>query len=210
MTETNDVHRRRLLSGICLVGLAIFFLSNPFTRVLVRGGTAESLPAIAMTGFLAPVHVVCMIGSIFAITQLLRRRADRIGLAGAAMVLLGWTVGSRIMVLGQLEALLKNGATGVPSDTLQKMFQAAPLIWASIVPSGLLFPLGLITLGITIFLVKPIPRWIGLLLIAGGVCFPIGRIGNVLWAVVSSDLLLGTAFALIGWSVFTREEVLPS
>lgn len=203
MTETNDVHRRRLLAGFCLVALSLIFLTDPFTGFLVRGPAAP-LPMIAITGFLAPIHVALMVGSLFGITQLLRPRADRAGLFGAALTIIGWSVGSRIMVLGQLESLLQNGATGVPADSLQRMMKAAPLIWASIVPSGLLFPLGLITLGVTLFLVRPVPRWIGLLLVAGGVLFPIGRIAGLFWAVASCDLLLGTAFGAVGWWVLRR------
>ncbi|MGZ5446351.1 MAG: hypothetical protein ACXW31_13395 [Thermoanaerobaculia bacterium] len=37
--------------------------------------------------------------------------------------------------------------------------------------------------------------------------FPVGRIGNLPWAFVSCDLLLGAAFALIAWQVFARPEL---
>ena len=203
---SKESNRRRVLAGTCLVVLAVLFATNPLTRVVMRG-VSTSVGSIALTGFAAPVQMALFIGSIGGITQLLRRRADRAGLIGAAMALMGWAVGIRIMALGQLESLLAIGVTGVPADTLEKMFAAAPLVWASIVPVGLIFPLGLITLGITLFVTRPVSRWIGALLIAGGILFPLGRAVRLEWAIAACDLVLGLTFALIGWQILARKEL---
>jgi hypothetical protein len=72
---------------------------------------------------------------------------------------------------------------------------------------GLLFPIGLITLGLTILVAAPIPRWMGALLAIGGALFPIGRIGNIGWALVSCDLALGAALALMGWQLLTKKNL---
>jgi protein-S-isoprenylcysteine O-methyltransferase Ste14 len=77
----------------------------------------------------------------------------------------------------------------------------------SIIPAGLLFPIGTIILGITMFVARPIHRGIGALLSIGGVLFPIGRTAGHEWAVVSCDLVLAATFALIGWQILTRPEV---
>jgi hypothetical protein len=207
MNATNDTRRRRLISVFCCLALGLFFLTNPVTRLSVRGDGPASAGQIALTGFVAPLHVALMIGAVFGITQLLRRRADRAGLIGATLAVIGWVVGSRIMVIGQLQALLANGVPGVPPDSLQKLFQHAPIVFVSIIPVGLLFPIGLIVLGITMFVARPIPRGIGALLAIGGVLFPIGRAAGHEWAIVSSDLLLGATFALLGWQILTRPEL---
>jgi hypothetical protein len=55
--------------------------------------------------------------------------------------------------------------------------------------------------------VRSVSRWIGVLMIVGGVLFPVGRIGGFLWAIVASDLLLGTAFALLAWQVLSRPDL---
>lgn len=207
MNATNDTRRRRLISAFCCLALGLFFLTDPITRLSVRGDGPAATGTIALMGFVAPIHVALMIGAVFGITQLLRRRADRTGLIGATLTLLGWVVASRIMVVGQLQALLANGVPGVPPDSLQRMFQHAPIVFVSIIPVGLLFPIGLIVLGITMFVARPIPRGIGALLAIGGVLFPIGRAVGHEWAIMSSDLVLGATFALIGWQVLTRPEV---
>jgi hypothetical protein len=207
MNATNDIRRRRLISAFCCLALGLFFLTDPFTRLSVRGEGPASTGQIAVTGFAAPLHVALMIGAVLGITQLLRRRADRAGLIGATLTLMGWVIGSRIMVIGQLQALLASGVPGVPPDSLQKMFQHAPLVFVSIIPVGLLFPIGLVVLGITMFVTRPIPRGAGALLAIGGVLFPIGRAIGHEWAVVSCDLVLAATFALIGWQILTRPEV---
>lgn len=207
MNATNDIRRRRLISAFCCLALGLFFLTDPVTRLSVRGDGPASIGKIAVMGFVAPLHVVLMIGAVFGITQLLRRRADRAGLIGATLTLIGWVIGSRIMVIGQLQALLANGVPGVPPDSLQKMFQHAPLVFVSIIPVGLLFPIGLIVLGITMFVTRPIHRGIGAPLAIGGVLFPIGRAAGHEWAVVSCDLVFAATFALIGWQILTRPEV---
>lgn len=205
----NDVERRTKISGYCLVLLSLLLLTNPITRVVYRGDGA-SLNHIAATGFVAPLTMALTIGAVYAITQLLRKKADRAGLIGAALTLMGATVGSRIMVLAQLEGLLKIGGTGVPGDALEKMFNAAPIVWVSIVPVGILYPLGLMTLGTALFFARTVPRWVSLLLVLGGVLFPVGRAVGVEWAVGLSDLALGVGFGAIGVSVlrwFAREDV---
>ena len=207
MTATNNTRRRRLISVFCFLALGLFFLTDPVTRLSVRGDRPASIVQIALTGFVAPLHVALMIGAVLGITQLLRSRADRVGLIGATLTLIGWVIGSRIMVIGQLQALLANGVPGVPPDSLQKMFQHAPLVFVSIIPVGLLFPIGLIVLGITMFVTRPIHRGLGSLLAIGGVLFPIGRAAGHEWAIVSADLVLAATFALIGWQVLTRPEV---
>ena len=199
-------NRRRLLAAGCLAALALFFLTNPFTRILVRG-VATSDVMIALRGFAAPLHMVLLIGSVFGIMQILRVRADSAGLIGGTLTLMGWTAGVRILGLGQLESLLASGGTDVPPNTLGALLGAAPLVHVSIVHMGILFPIGLITMGATIAVTGVIPRPIGVILAVGGFLFPVGRIGSLAWAFHSCDLLLGAAFALIAWQVATRSEL---
>lgn len=199
-------NRRRVLAGTCLVVLALLFVTNPLTEIVLRA-RASSVSRIAATGFAAPLQMALIIGSIVGITQLLRRNADRAGLIGAALALTGWAVGLRILTLGQLQSMATIGVGGVPPDTLQKMFAAAPIVWVSIVPVGVLFPIGAIILGITLFIVRPINRWIGALLALGGLLFPLGRAVGLEWAITAADLVLGAAFALIGWQILTRREL---
>lgn len=203
---SKETNRRRLLAAVSLIALAVLFLTNPLTRLMYRG-MKESTMVIAMRGFVAPLHMALLVASVFGIMQVLRPRADRMGLVGGALTVMGWAVGIRIIGLGQIEALLTSGVAGVPADALRKSFEAAPIVWRSMVPMGILFPAGMITLGLTLLITRPIPRVIGAVLVMGGVLFPLGRIGIFRWALAPTDILLGIAFALIGWQIWTRPEL---
>jgi hypothetical protein len=183
------------MTRFCFAILGLLLLTNPLTRLIARGGGATP-EAIALTGFIAPLTMVLLVGVVFGIVAMVRTRA---ALAGAILAIAGWTAGCRIMALGQLDALLKTGVTGVPADTLDRMFQAAPIVWLSIVPMGLLYPVGLITLGVTLLVSARERRWLGALLVLGGVLFPLGRAVQLEWAISSCDLVLGATFLLLAW-----------
>jgi hypothetical protein len=206
MNATNDIHRRRLIAGFCLIGLALFFVTNPLTALMGRAGSLRgySSTAIALSGFAAPLHMLLMIGSVYALTRLLRHKADRLALAGAALALMGWSIGLRILALRQVSAVLENGVEGVPPDAIGRVFGASVPVFISLVPIGLMFPIGLILLGVALVVAHPLHRGLGVMLAVGGVLFPMGRAIGIPWAFVGCDLLLGATFGIIGWQVLTR------
>lgn len=206
MTLSKESNRRRLLTGICLAGLGILYVTNPLHEILIRG-RSTSPGMIALRGFATPLHMLMLIGSVLAVMQLLRHKSDIAGLIGGALTMMGWTAGVRILGLGQLEALLASGVTGLPADTLQKLFEPAPIVWLSIVPMGILYPAGLLVLGLTLAIRGPLPAWMGLLLAIGGLLFPLGRIPNLPMVITACDLVLGPAWLLIGWQVLSRPEL---
>ena len=196
------MNRRRVISGICLVSVAGFLVWNALSMY-----GEPTFRGVVTEGFVMPLLMGSMIGGVLGIVQLLRRRADRTALVGAALTLVGAAVGIRIRVLSQLSALGQLGVGGLPADFQHVLQRHAPLAWASIVPSGLLFPIGVITLGITIFAVHPVHRWIGIVLATGGLLFPFGRAVHIPWAYAASDVLIALAFGLLGWQVLTRPEL---
>lgn len=195
---------RRHLASCSLFALAFLFVTNPLTHILGGLNPHTSHAAIAWSGFLAPVHMALMIGAVLAITQILRGSADRRGLIGGALTLMGWTAGVRILALAQAGRVLQGGVEGVPADALSRIYASAPIVFISLIPIGLMFPAGLITLGLTLFAKHPIHRGIGALLALGGLFFPIGRAIGQPWAWLACDLSLAAAFALIGAQLLTR------
>jgi hypothetical protein len=206
MTTRDSADHLRRLAGSCLMALALLFLSNPISGALGSLTPRTAHTAIALIGFVAPPSMLLIVGSLFAIMRLLRRSAGRAALIGGAITLMGWAAGVRILALGQLSAMLAGGVEGVPADALHRIYAAAPLVFISLIPVGLLFPIGLITLGLTLAAARPIHRGIGILLALGGVLFPLGRAVHLPWAFLTCDLILGAAFALIGWQVLAHAE----
>jgi len=206
MNLSKTDNRRRIITGASAVLIGVAFLLNMLDG-LMTGMFAPSQTMIALAGYKAVLNAVLMIAAVFGISQLLRARADWIGLLGGASVLIGWTVSARIGVLIQLSALSESGVKAIPPNLPEMLMQSAPAVWTSIVPIGLFFPIGLITLGLALAWARPVHWWIGLLLALGGILFPIGRAAGQVWAIIACDIILGAAFALIGWQILTRPEL---
>lgn len=199
MIESN---RRRILAGTCAALASALLLLGLVSNIVAAAETTHG--AIALSGYLAVLHVGLTIGAVIGITQLVRHRADRLGLAGAALTFLGATVGARIGAFIQLAAAgyLTGGS---PRGAMRALAQNAPAVWASIVPIGLLYPFGLITLGVALFAARY--RTAGVLLAAGGALFPLGRAVGIVPAVYASDALLAVAYAFVAKEIFTAWEV---
>lgn len=206
MNLSPSSNRRRIIAGASLIVLAVVFLLNTLTGMMTEA-SASSQSRIALAGFTTVVNMVLMIASVLGIMQILRARADLLGLLGGTSTLIGWTAAIRIGVIIQLNALSESGVAGIPPNLNEFLSKSAPSVWASIFPIGIFFPLGLITLGIALVLAHPVNRLFGLLLAMGGVLFPIGRAAGHVWAIVACDIVLGVAFALIGWQILTRPQI---
>lgn len=206
MNISHSSNRRRIIAGVSLIALAVAFLWN-MTTGFMAGMASPSQKMIAIVGFVAALNALLMPVAILGLSQLLRGSADRLGLLGAAFVLVGWAASTRISVLIQLDALLRAGVEGVPPSALQSIFMSAPVVWVSVFPVGLFFPLGLITLGLALFWWRPVNCLFGLLLALGGVLFPLGRAVGIDSAIIASDITLAAAFAAFGWQVLTRPAV---
>lgn len=199
-------NRRRLLVGTCTAILAATLLFNVVRSFL--SGQPTTPGEIAAVGFLAVLHAGLTIAAVFGITQLVRHKSDRLGLVGAAFTLVGATVGARILAVHQLVLLAETvpGATA----TLSTMLQSAPIVWVSIVPVGLTYPIGLITLGSALVTARPVNRWIGVLLVIAGILFPIGRAVGVDAAVYASDAVLAITYGFLSREILTRRELWDS
>jgi len=206
MNLSKTDNRRRIIAGTSTVLIGVSFLLNMLDG-LMTGMFAPSQTMIALAGYKAVLNAVLMIATVFGISQLLRARADWIGLLGGAFGLIGWTASARIGVLIQLSALTESGVAAVSPNLSEVLMQSAPAVWTSIVPIGIFFPIGLLTLGLALAWARPVHWWIGLLLALGGILFPIGRAAGQVWAIIACDIVLGAAFALIGWQILTRPEL---
>ncbi|HEY0142078.1 MAG TPA: hypothetical protein VGF48_14355 [Thermoanaerobaculia bacterium] len=197
----NGTHRRRILAASCLLGLAASYLFSLATGPVAAGTLTHG--TIAGAGFLAVLNAGLMAGAVIAITQLVRGGADLLGLTGGVLTLLGATVAARITVLIQL-SLLEDASPGAARTTMTKLVESAPLVWASIIPIGLMFPAGLITLGIALIVARPVHRGIGVMLVIGGVLFPLGRAMDIVPAIYACDIILAITFATLGWQLLKR------
>ena len=206
MKMSQGSNRRRVLAGMSLVGLSVGFLADTATGLMTRPASSTQT-MIAVAGFLSVVNALLMTAAVLGLSQLLRARADGVGLAGAACALVGWAASLRITAVIHLDMLLRAGVEGVPPDALGTTLKSAPAVFVSMFPVGLFFPLGLVVLGLALFWWRPVNRGLGLLLALGGVLFPVGRALGVESAIIACDLVLAATFAALGWQILSRPEV---
>lgn len=199
-------NRRRIIAVVSLFAVSLFFLSNT-VQVLTDEGKHPSQTEIAISGFIALVNAVLMIAAILGITHLLKKKADWIGLVGGTLAIIGWMAATRMSSVFQLNALFNGGIENIPSNAIEIAFKSAPAVWGSVFPMGIFYPAGLITVGIALFWFKPVNRWLGLLLALGGILFPIGRAANVIPAVIACDIVLASAFTLIGLVILSHPDI---
>jgi hypothetical protein len=207
MDETTN--RRRLLGGICMGVLALTLVAHAFSWMLPGNGGPATHGEIASLGFRAVLSAALHAGALIALTQLLRQHADRLALTGAALSMMGMVVAGRIIALWQL-SLVADPASLTQSSVATKLQETAPIVWVSIVPIGLMYPLGMLLLGIALLRSRVVPRWIGALFMAGAVLFPIGRAVGVPAAVIGSDLCLGICYAALCRMVLRGREAWSS
>jgi hypothetical protein len=210
MEEENSMNdptnRRRLLSGICMGLLALTLVANALAWLLPNDGGPATHGEIAGLGFLCVLQAGLHVGALIALTQLLRMDADRLALTGAALSTLGIVVGARIIALWQLSLVADPGRLTEGSVAL-KLQETAPIVWVSVVPIGLMYPIGMVLLGVALLRSRAVPRWIGVLFVAGAVLFPIGRAVGVPAAIIGSDLCLGIGYAALCRMVLREREV---
>lgn len=200
MTGTNQSNDVRRLAGFCALAMALIFLSNPFTRLLVPGG--DTLPvSMAAVGFMAVLNLGLMVGALLGVTQLLRPFADRTGITGGALAMIGWTASARIMLLAQVDFVLRGEGSAATNAAITSVFETSPLVFISLIAIGLCFPIGLMILGVALFRAPQVTRWTGALVFTGGVLFPIGRAAGIGAAVLATDVVLMAAFACVGWEL---------
>lgn len=207
MSRNIGVGRRRMVAALGMIGVALAFGANYFTGA-IGGRTLQAEAEIARTGILSVAGMLAMACALAGVWELLRPRADIGGMIGAALALMGWTASTRIATVMQLDHMARAGREGVTADAIERILNSAPLVWASIFTPGLMFPIGLIVLGTLIAIKGVAPRAIGMLLAAGGVMFPLARIGALRWAFIGSDLAICIAFASLAWfTLRQRKEV---
>ena len=137
---------------------------------------------------------VLFVPAVFGLTYLVARGGSRLGLWGGAAAFVGCMAGASMQILFRVWAVL--GEAGSP-ETIGLLRGSRKLI-VSTQMIGILFPLGLLVLAASVYRSRAASPLAALLLAAGAILFPIGRIAGVTFALLGGDLLLLAAFVMIG------------
>jgi hypothetical protein len=171
---------RKNLAGLSLVAAPL---------LLIAGDSLNGMPAFFTPRYiLVKAGLGLFVGAALALMHLLRGRADRAGLVCGGMTIFGAVSGAALVTMAftawQLDA---NGMSPAVEASFRSSFIAA--VWYPF--PGILFPLGLVTLGITLFVTRAIPRAAAVMIALGGLFFPLGRIPDrQVFELISGGLLL--------------------
>ena len=188
MNTAPAANLRRRAAGVSLVAAPALLLTSSVLR-FVFGLQFEWYLTMKLSFFFFAVGALGLV-------HLLRGRADGSGHVGGAMVLAGCLSGASIVTMAYILEVFRGR---VPEDQLASLYVTlvnSPL-------PGLLFPVGLLILAVALFRKQAVALWAGLLLAAGAILFPVGRIPGLVWAVFACDVLLTLSLGYVGWRVLT-------
>ena len=198
-TSTAADERRRKIGGACLVAAPLILLAGD----TVRAGAGLSYESLV----LMKLSFVVFVGAFLALVHLLRDGADRTGLAGGALAIIGCLSGSGIVTARMIEMSLETAALGeAVSRAIENAMQegGVPTFLFLFPLPGLAFPAGLLVLSAGLLRAKAAPAPAALLLALGALLFPVGRIPGIEPAVLASSVALSASMGWIGWRILKR------
>lgn len=199
-TPTAADERRRKIGGACLLAAPLLLLAGDALRA-GAGMRYESL-------VLMKLSFAVFAAAVLALVHMLRERADRTGLVGGALALIGCVSASGIVTAAMIGLSLETSPLGEP--TLRAVADA---MQAGGVPTylflfplpGLAFPAGLLVLSVGLLRSGVAPAPAAVLLALGALLFPFGRIPGIESAVLVSSVALAASLGWIGWRTLRRE-----
>lgn len=194
---------RRKIAAACL-------LAAPLTML---AGDALRFGAGAMHAWLVLLKLsfALFAGAALALVHLASRRADRAGLVGGGLTIVGCLAGAGIITASAIDMSIESAALGeAATSALEAAFRAdgvGGLVIFYPLP-GLAFPAGLLVLSYALFRARVVSPLTMATLALGAVLFPVGRIGGFAAAVIASGLALSVALSLVGLKVinWTADE----
>ncbi|GAB4037212.1 hypothetical protein [Spirosoma gilvum] len=194
MTHTNGTPSEQRVWGISMILAPLLFLVSTFYwqdgEYTIIGGTLLVVATVfwipALTGLFAKLkHTMPTYASWGAlIAQFGAISGNNFGMRGIYAQVFGISK----------ETLLREAAIHSVSFNIT-MFMAGPL-----------FPLSLLVLGIQLTRKRLVPVWVGLLLCAGAIAFPVSRISRIDVIAHVADLLLFIPIAYLGWQLLTKPQ----
>ena len=190
----NVKHPFMRIAAICAILAPLTMLAGD--ALLIFGGRRFEFTLALFLSF------VFFVPAILGITNLAYGAGSRLAIIAGASAFFGAMAGASMQVLFRVYAVFEEAGATQPVELLQNTFK----LIATTQMIGIFFPIGLILLAICLYRQRVFAPFISLLLIAGAIAFPVGRIGVFAVAVFSSGILLAAAFGLIGWKILSAGQ----
>lgn len=174
---------RRAGAAACLLAAPLLMLAGDALRVWAGAHHAWLV--------MFKLSFALFVGAALAVVRLTSERADRVGLAGAALVVVGCLAGSGIVtanaVLGTVESAGLDAAATQAIEAAMKTSGVGGFVLLYPLP-GLAFPAGFLVLAYALLRARVVSTLAAAALALGALLFPVGRIGGFDWAVIASGV----------------------
>ena len=182
------------VAGVCLIVAPLLMIPNTFFEY--REGM------LFWAGYLGVLAYTCLVPALLGIARLLRQRAPRLSVFGGLLATVG-TVYGAIFSAALLFEWTEREA-GTPEATMVAINEVVEgRLFPALVVFSILFPVSLLILGVGLFRTGVVPKWVGVLLAAGAIVFPVGHIGESQLISHLAELLLLVPMAWIGLHFLT-------
>jgi hypothetical protein len=180
------------ISGLCAIFAPLLLLGSDL-YLLATGRMFEWSIGLWLA-------FVLFVPAVIGLTYHLVSNGSRLALAGGILAFFGAMAGASMQAMFRTHAvLLEQGAV----DVVEQLRGTIKLV-ASTQMIGITWPIGLILVSIAIVLLDR-TRWLtALLLTAGAIAFPIGRIAGSQAAVILSGAFFIPAFGMVGLELLRR------
>ncbi|WP_080057108.1 hypothetical protein [Spirosoma aerolatum] len=194
MTYTTNTSIEQRIWGIAMIVAPLLYLISTFYwqngEYTITGGT------------LMVVATVFWIPALAGLFAKLKSTMPNYASWGWLIALCGVISGNNFGMRGIYAQVF-----GIPKETLLHEAAIHSVSFnITMFMSGPLFPLSLLVLGIQLMRKKAVPYWVGFLLCAGAVAFPVSRIARIEWIAHVADFLLFIPIAYLGWPLLTRNQ----
>ncbi|GIG87887.1 hypothetical protein [Plantactinospora endophytica] len=148
----------------------------------------------ATSGALTALGIACWLIGLLALNEQLRPRAPRYAAIALPLTVFGATGGLAFSIQSIHEEMF-----GISHATAVERLNEFPLAANALYwTCGPLFPLVLVALGVTLLRLRAAPVAIGVLVVLGGLAFPVSRITREASIAHVADLLLLLPFLYLG------------
>ena len=154
-------------------------------------------------GTILVLSIVFWIPALIALFDLVKFKMPNYAAWGLLIGIFGFVSGADFAMVGVMSEIFNFTHASYLEGFAKYKVSADILLFQS----GPLAPLSLIVLGIVLLRIKSIDTWIAVLILAGGIAFPLSRISRLQWAAHIADILLLIPLSVTGLKILSGKRV---
>lgn len=196
MKVERAIELRRRGAAVCLLAAPLLMLAGDVLRYWAGAGRAGQ--------FSLKLSFAFFVGAALAAVHLTRARADRAGLVGGALAIVGCLAASGIVTANAIYQSVDGAGLSEPAmSAVEAAFRRDDVFsYIFLYPlPGLAFPAGFLVLAFALRRARVVSPLAAGALALGALLFPVGRIGGFEWAVMCSGVGMSVGLALVALRV---------